>query len=64
MTKECRHDWFVWTTFVRDITLGVSCEKCGAMGYVPKPSKAEWAKAFDAPSNPYRFDCEHTRVRQ
>jgi formylglycine-generating enzyme required for sulfatase activity len=34
------------------------CETTGQTGSVRDPSKEEWAKAYNAPSNPYRWHDE------
>ncbi len=50
-----QHEWYVLTTYVGDVSLGVFCIRCGCDGVVPGPAKKEWDAAYDAPANPYRF---------
>lgn len=49
------HDWLVFTTYVQDVCIGVFCRRCGADGIVQRPTKADWKRAFYAPTNPYRW---------
>ena len=50
-----KHDWYVFTTYLQDVSLGVFCVRCGCDGIVPRPGKGEWGAAWSAPSNPYPF---------
>jgi hypothetical protein len=58
---EHNHDWHVFSTILDKSSLLVRCE-CGAVGVVEDPSKAEWNKAFHAPSHPYQWG-EPDRVK-
>lgn len=59
--KTCAHEWEVYSTALADVCLELHCSKCAIVGAVNKPTKEEWAKAFDAPSNPYSWT-ENDRV--
>jgi hypothetical protein len=50
---EGRHEWWVFSTCITDCTLMLSCRLTGAGGIVRNPTRAEWRKAFHAPSHPY-----------
>ncbi len=49
------HDWVVFTTYVEDVALGLFCRRCGCDGVVQYPRRADWVRASDAPSKPYRW---------
>lgn len=53
---EHKHEWVVFSTCINTVELMVECAKCRAFGTVPEPTKAEWKKAFYAPSNPYAWE--------
>lgn len=59
--EKCDHEWVVYSTSLQDGSLEVHCNKCALLGSVPNPTKEEWSKAFDAPSNPYPWS-ENDRV--
>lgn len=63
MNAEHKHEWFVFTTYAKSVRIGVGCD-CGATGYIPKPTKEEWFKAYDAPGNPYLWTGGNERVKQ
>jgi hypothetical protein len=52
------HVWFVYSTALLDVCLLVRCLGCGATGYVADPTTDEWSRAFNAPTDPYRWDDE------
>lgn len=56
-----KHDWWVFSTALKEGWLTLSCKKTGAQGVIRDPSKEEWSDAFAAPSNPYRWR-DHSRV--
>jgi hypothetical protein len=58
---EQGHEWVVFSTALKDVCLMVQCVNCGAMGTVDDSDEQEWCEAFDAPSEPYRWD-EDSRV--
>jgi hypothetical protein len=59
------HDWFVYSTALAEGHLMLRCSTCAAHGYVPDPSRIEWARAFTAPSRPYRWgDAARVKVRE
>jgi hypothetical protein len=58
----CDHAWQVYSTAVGTGCLMVECRRCGAIGTVPDPLKAEWRRAFRAPSAPYRWDGGDERI--
>jgi hypothetical protein len=60
--ETCEHEWVVYSTCLQDSSLDVQCNKCAILGSVPNPSKEEWSKAYDAPSNPYPWT-ENERVK-
>lgn len=45
--------WEVYSTALQDGVLMLRCRATKAQGIVRKPSREEWAKAFNAPGNPY-----------
>ena len=53
------HDWLVFTTYLQDILIGVFCRRCGCDGVIQKPTRADWDRAYDAPSRPYPWRCGH-----
>lgn len=54
--KTCRqHEWVVFSTALKECWLMLQCVECGIMGTVEEPTKEEWAEAFHAPSQPYRW---------
>jgi hypothetical protein len=53
-----QHEWWVFSTALREGWLMLYCETTGQTGSVRDPSKEEWAKAYNAPSNPYRWHDE------
>jgi hypothetical protein len=55
------HHWVVFSTAIREVALLVGCAECGAFGTVDDPTPEEWAEAFDASLNPYRWH-DGTRV--
>ena len=56
-------DWWVYSTVTRDVLLLLVCHKTGAVGIVRNPTKQEWAEAFHAPGNPYRWlDTERVEI--
>ena len=57
-----QHDWFVFSTAIRDVVLMLECQVTGAFGIVRKPTKEEWSEAFYASSNPYRWEGGDERV--
>jgi hypothetical protein len=57
-TKPHQHEWVVFSTALKECCLMVQCVECGTIGTVDDPSQKEWQDAFDAPSNPYRWDDE------
>ena len=57
----CDHAWIVYSTASAQVCLELNCEKCAATGAVNDPIEEEWARAFDAPSNPYPW-VDHPRV--
>jgi hypothetical protein len=56
-----RHEWVVFSTAIKDVCLMVQCVECGAHGTVDDPTKDEWAEAFYASENPYRWG-DNSRV--
>ena len=56
------HEWFVFTTFLSEVWIGVQCINCGVLGAVKEPTKTEWGEAFHAPGNPYRWSHGDDRV--
>ena len=61
--EMCDHKWIVYSTAVADGCLMLYCEKCDTTATVDNPTKDEWAAAFYAPSNPYRWDGAYHRVK-
>lgn len=61
MSAEIAREWWVFSTALKDVVLMLECRKTGAFGIVRNPSKAEWRRAFTAPSDPYRWT-ENERV--
>jgi hypothetical protein len=55
------YDWWVFSTALSEGWLMLYCPKTGKTGSVRNPSKTEWAKAFDAPNNPYQWH-DNSRV--
>lgn len=55
-------EWWVFSTALADVALLVHCPRTGATGVVRNPTKEEWAEAFHAPSNPYRWRGGDERV--
>jgi hypothetical protein len=53
-----QHEWWVFSTALKEVWLMLYCNKTGTTGSVRDPSKEEWAKAYDAPSKPYRWHDE------
>ena len=54
--KACeQHEWAVFSTALKECWLMLQCVECGIMGTVEDPTKEEWAEAFHAPSQPYRW---------
>lgn len=49
------HEWFVISTSLSEGWLILHCKKTDKIGYIKNPSKKEWAEAFCAPENPYRW---------
>ena len=56
--KPCIHEWVVFSTALKQGWLMLQCIHCGAMGTVNDPTEEEWAAAFHAPTNPYRWEDE------
>ena len=54
LEMDKNNEWVVCST-VLDGALLLECDKTGMIGVVRDPTKEEWRKAFDAPSNPYRW---------
>ena len=50
MSKE----WIVYGTALVGRMILVECPETEEYGFVRNPTDAEWARAFYAPSNPYR----------
>lgn len=50
------HEWVVFSTALKDVSLLVQCVNCGAGGTVDDPTKEEWSEAFHAPTSPYGWD--------
>jgi hypothetical protein len=55
MTTKHVHEWAVYSTAILGRCLLLQCVKCGALGTVDDPTTREWARAFRAPSRPYRW---------
>jgi hypothetical protein len=49
------HEWWVFSTALKQRWLMLFCEKTRQTGSVRDPSTQEWADAFTAPSKPYRW---------
>lgn len=58
MTNGCHHEWWVYSTALTEGWIMLVCDKTGQTGTVRDPSKEEWAEAFHAPSEPYRWHDE------
>jgi hypothetical protein len=52
------HDWWVYSTALKERWMMLRCSWSGATGTVRRPSEEEWAAAFHAPSRPYRWPVE------
>ena len=55
-------DWWVFSTATRDVVLMVECQITGAFGIIRNPTQEEWDEAFHAPSAPYPWMGEPSRV--
>jgi hypothetical protein len=53
------HDWLVFTTYLKPVSIGVFCRRCGCDGMVQKPTRRDWERAYDAPARPYRWHSGH-----
>lgn len=66
MTNEpkpgVKRKWWVYSTAIANGVLMLECRETGEYGIVRNPSREEWAKAFYAPSNPYRWRGGDDRV--
>lgn len=51
-----RREWWVISTCTGTGELMLECALTGSFGVVERPTSEEWAAAFSAPSNPYRWD--------
>jgi hypothetical protein len=49
------HEWFVFSTALKEVALMLECALCGAFGTVDDPTRDEWAQAADASEHPYRW---------
>lgn len=49
------YHWEVFSTCLGTHELMLQCRNTGSFGVVPRPSKAEWQRAFTAPSEPYHW---------
>jgi hypothetical protein len=49
------HEWVVYSTAILGRCLLLQCLECGALATIDDPTTREWARAFHAPSRPYRW---------
>jgi hypothetical protein len=55
ITMKHVHEWVVYSTAILGRCLLLQCLDCGALATVDDPTTREWARAFRAPSRPYRW---------
>jgi hypothetical protein len=60
-TRDCEHEWVVFSTTLAERCLMLNCVKCAMHGSVDAPSEQEWSEAFNAPTRPYRWT-DHSRI--
>lgn len=61
--EDCKHVWQVYSTALATRDLMVRCEGCNSTGVISDASTEEWKRAFYAPSKPYDWDGDYTRVK-
>lgn len=49
------HEWVVFSTAIGTGELMLECVECGAFGTVADATRAEWRRAYFAPSSPYKW---------
>lgn len=49
-------DWWVYSTVIDGRLICVKCRNTGIRGTIADFTEDEWRRAFEAPSNPYRWD--------
>ena len=54
--RKCVHEWWVYSTAIREVSLEVHCSRCALLGAIENPTKEEWSRASGAPSEPYFVD--------
>ena len=59
--KECKHEWYVFSTSQQDRSLILKCRKCKRFGTIEDPTKQEWSDALMAESEPYLWE-DNSRV--
>jgi len=57
-SPHSKHEWWVFSTALKQGWLMLICDLTGATGSVRDPTSEEWSKAFYAPSKPYRWHDE------
>lgn len=60
-TKGHKHEWIVYSTAVGYGVIMVKCD-CGRTGSIHNPSIDEWKAAYYAPSNPYLWTGDNSRI--
>ena len=53
-----KREWWVFSTAIKQGWLMLTCKITGATGSVRDSSQEEWASAYFAPSEPYRWHDE------